>query len=80
MGSFPKSPQIPGLVFPEALKVSTAMKKQPYHLCTGPPHVTVHVVIYHTQKSANHILVYLNDTLWGGLLHKVWLNVVTLPK
>ena len=80
MGHFPKSPQIPGLVFPEALKVSAAVKKQPYHLCTGPPYVTAHVVTYHTQKSANHILVYLNDTLWGGLLHKVWLNVVTLPK
>lgn len=80
MGSFPKSPQIPDLVFPEAFKVSAAVKKQPYHLHKGPPHVTVHVMIYHTQKSANHILVYPNDTLWGGLLHKVWLNVATLPK
>lgn len=40
----------------------------------------LYMLWFTTQKSANHILVYPNDTLWGGLLHKVWLNVATLPK
>lgn len=41
----------------------------------GPPHVVVNIVNYHTQNSANHILLYLIGTLWSGALHKAWLNV-----
>lgn len=63
MGSFPKSPQIPDLVFPEAFKVSAAVKKQPYHLHKGPPHVTIHVMIYHSKKCQS----YFSISEWHSL-------------
>lgn len=90
MGTFPKGPQILGLVFQRHLrvfwedgdlaKVNAAVHRLVMPPLPGPPHVVVHVVNYHTQKGANHILVYLNGTFLSGALHKAWLHVAALPK
>lgn len=88
-GNFSLGPSDPRSVLPEAFKSllrgwwfgqSERNSAQSWHLFLGPPLVVVHVVNYHTQKSANHILVYLNGTFLNGALHKVWLNVAALPQ
>lgn len=41
-----------------------------HRLCCEPEYVVANVVHYCTQKSARHILIYLNGTFLSGAPHK----------